>query len=120
MQEFTANLYSRAKNFLEAAVYNMKGGYYDISAILFSRAVYLALVDKLLDSGVEIPWYLDFAGLFRLLKKKLKIDVESEFSELLDAIRIHDCYSTPIEINEVEIKELNEKVKDLFVKLNVT
>ncbi|WP_373469189.1 hypothetical protein [Acidianus infernus] len=54
------------------------------------------------------------------MKKKLKIDVESEFSELLDAIRIHDCYSTPIEINEVEIKELNEKVKDLFVKLNVT
>ncbi len=30
MQEFTANLYSREK-FLEAAVYNMKGGYYDIS-----------------------------------------------------------------------------------------
>ncbi|BDC17204.1 HEPN domain-containing protein [Acidianus sp. HS-5] len=119
MQEFTANLYSRAKNFLDAAIYNMKGGYYDVSAILFSRAVYLVLVAKLLDSGVEIPWYLDFSGLFRLLQKKLKIEVNKEFPKLLDTIRINDCYFTPVEINKEEIEELHKAVEELLNKLNI-
>ncbi len=119
MQEFTANLYSRAKNFLDAAIYNMKGGYYETSAILFYKAVYLVLVAKLLEVGVEIPWYLDFSGLFRLLQKKLNIEVEKEFPKLLDAIRINDCYFVPVEINEEEIKDLNKMVEELFKKLNV-
>ena len=120
MQEFTANLYSRAKNFLDAAVYNMKGGYYDVSAVLFSKAVYLVLVGKLLEAGVEIPWYLDFSGLFRLLKKKLNVEVDNkELPKILDLVRIEDCYLTPVEISRSDVEELSKEVEELFKKLNV-
>ncbi|ARM76711.1 HEPN domain-containing protein [Acidianus manzaensis] len=112
----TDYLYQRAKEFLLASEFNYDKEFYDLSAIAVEEALYMVLNAKLLDLGVNIPWYLDFEGLFRILSKYSTIKVnDKEIIKMLNEIRIKLGYSIPLELDKEKIRKLID-FADNFMK----
>jgi len=78
----------------------------------------------LIKLGADIPWYLDFDVLFRVVSRYSHDDRLSEIRikerdiiRLLDDIKIRLGYSIPLELNEKDIEKLiafSEKMFDLL------
>ncbi|AWR97919.1 HEPN domain-containing protein [Acidianus sulfidivorans JP7] len=115
----TEYLYQRARQFLSASKYNYDKEFYDISAIAVEEALYMALNAKLLDLGVNIPWYLDFEGLFRILSKYSTIKVnEKEMIKRLNEIRIKLGYSIPLELDKENVKQLIDFAEKIMEQID--
>ncbi|MDT7862344.1 MAG: HEPN domain-containing protein [Saccharolobus sp.] len=113
-------LYERAYNFLNASKFNFFHGFYEVSVMAAEEALYILLNASLLKLGVDIPWYLDFDGLLRILAKytnnialeEIRIK-EKEIVRTLTDIRIRMGYSIPLEID----KEKTEKILNFTEKI---
>lgn len=105
----TEHLYRRAKQFLLASKFNYEKEFYDISAIAVEEALYMILNAKLIELGFNIPWYLDFEGLFRVLSNHTKIEIkDKEMIKILNEIRIKLGYTIPIELDKEKVERLIE------------
>lgn len=117
----TDYLYQRAKQFLSASKLNYEREFYDLSAIAVEESLYMILNAKLVDLGVEIPWYLDFEGLFRVLSKYAKIEIkDKEMIKTLNEIRIKLGYTIPLELDKEKIEKLIEFAEKVMEQLEST
>ncbi|MCH4815389.1 MAG: HEPN domain-containing protein [Saccharolobus sp.] len=117
-------LFQRANELLRASKFNFNSGFYEIAAIAAEESLYLMLNATLIKLGADIPWYLDFDGLFRVISRYSHDDRLSEIRikerdiiRLLDDIKIRLGYSIPLELNEKDIEKLitfSEKMFDLL------
>ncbi|WP_338603752.1 HEPN domain-containing protein [Sulfolobus tengchongensis] len=117
-------LYKKAYHLLDASKFNFDNGFYDISAIAVEESLYILLNITLLKLGADIPWYLDFDGLFRVIFRYTGDENIGEIRmknknliRLLDDIKVRLGYSVPIELSKNDVKELitfADKIFDLL------
>ncbi|MEM4084927.1 MAG: HEPN domain-containing protein [Saccharolobus sp.] len=118
-------LYERAYQLLDASKFNFNHGFYEISVIASVQALYILINAKLIELGADIPWYLDFDGLFRILDKYTGnsqiSDIrrrESEIIKNLDEIKVRLGYSVPLDMNKEKAYLIITFVERVFKILN--
>ncbi len=114
-------LFQRANELLRASKFNFNSGFYEIAAIAAVESLYLLLNATLIRIGADIPWYLDFDGLFRVISRYSNDDriaeiriKERDIISLLDDIKIRLGYSIPLELNEKDTEKLIKFAERIF------
>ncbi|QGA53457.1 HEPN domain-containing protein [Sulfolobus sp. E5-1-F] len=117
-------LLQKANELLRASKFNFNSGFYEIAAIAAEESLYLILNATLIKLGADIPWYLDFDALFRVISRYSNNDrlaeiriKERDSIRLLDEIKIRLGYSIPLELDGKDVEKLimfSEKIFDLL------